>query len=240
MLGQPLRLLSLGRVEEASKGVFWLPKILARLRDEHVRLTVAGDGPDRAELEHRLAPFADRVTFLGRVAPAEIPALCACHDVFLMPSRFEGFGQTIIEAMAAGCVPVVSDLSGVTDRIVAHGEDGFLFPVGDVAAAAKAVRRLDRESLLVARSSHLARSRVLGHFDLATQAAAYARLLREVEALPQDVVASCTGCERWSYPRGLQRGFRAFLPEAIKRHARLWRERFAARVSDVRSVSRST
>ncbi len=52
----PLRVLSCGRIEDISKGVFWLPTILAKARANgaDVRLTVAGDGPDRAELERRI------------------------------------------------------------------------------------------------------------------------------------------------------------------------------------------
>ena len=43
-----------------------------------------------------------------------------------MPSRFEGFGFSLIEAMAAGCVPIVSRIHGVTDWIVEDGKTGFV------------------------------------------------------------------------------------------------------------------
>ncbi|MEK0086051.1 glycosyltransferase family 4 protein [Benzoatithermus flavus] len=224
--GGPLRLLSLGRLEEAAKGIFWLPRILAKLDGEHVHLTVAGDGPDREALAERLAPFGGRVDFLGPVAPAEVPTLCARHDALLAPSRFEGFGQTIVEAMAAGTVPVVSRLEGITTRIVTDGTDGFLFPVGDVAAAATALRRLARAPDLATRMGERARRAVAGRFDLATQAEAYAALVRMVTALPEDAAHSLRGAP-WSWPRGLRPGLRTLLPEPLKRHLRLWRERLA-------------
>jgi len=67
----PLRLISLGRLIDIDKGVFWLPKILGQLHDPPVKLTIAGDGPDRAELERCYALLGDQV-FFGSHTP------CAC------------------------------------------------------------------------------------------------------------------------------------------------------------------
>jgi glycosyltransferase involved in cell wall biosynthesis len=187
---------------------------------------VAGDGPDRAELLRRLEPFRGRVAWLGPVAPAAVPGLCARHDAFLMPSRYEGFGQALIEAMAGGCVPVASRLRGVTDRIVAHGASGFLFPVGDVAGAAEAVRRLAQAPGPLAAMGATARAEVAGRFGLDRQAAAYMALIRAVEALPDSAVAPAPA--RWSRPPGLGPGLRTLLPEPVKRRLRAWRERLAA------------
>ncbi|MDX7324888.1 glycosyltransferase, partial [Providencia rettgeri] len=59
-----------------------------------------------------------QATFLGAVHPEAVFDLLLRHDVLVMPSRFEGFGLTITEAMSAGCIPVVSRIRGVTDTIV--------------------------------------------------------------------------------------------------------------------------
>ena len=97
----PLRLLSLGRIADDAKGVFWLPKILRRLgAGVDVELTVVGDGPDLAQLKLRCAEFGTRVRFIGRVDNAEVPGIAADHDVFLMPSRYEGIGLTLIEMLS--------------------------------------------------------------------------------------------------------------------------------------------
>lgn len=221
----PLRLLSLGRVEDLSKGVFWLPEILKRLAGEPVRLTVAGDGPDLPALEKRLAlQPAAAATCLGRVAVEEVPALCARHDVFVMPSRFEGFGQTIVEAMAAGCVPVVSRIAGVTDRIVRDQVDGLLFPVADVAAAAAAVRRLIHEPGLLPRLAEAGRTHAATAFGLERQAGAYAALIRQVMAMPEDRARSLAGTA-WSCPTGLRRSLRSRLPKGLKNLLRTLDER---------------
>ena len=100
-IDQPLRLLSLGRIEDQAKGVLWLPQILAQL-PEDVTLTIAGDGPDLARLRRAMASLAARTRLLGRVSPAEIPALMAEHDIFVAPSRFEGFMITLVEGDGHG------------------------------------------------------------------------------------------------------------------------------------------
>ncbi len=69
--------------------------------------------------------MAVAVSYAGSVQLSDIPVIMASHDVLIMPSRFEGLGMTMIEAMAGGCVPVVSHIRGVTDTIVVPGQNGF-------------------------------------------------------------------------------------------------------------------
>ena len=217
------RLLFLGRIEDAPKGVFWLPAIMDRL-PESISLTVAGDGPDLARLTERLARHAARVRFTGAVDGEEVPALAAAHDILIVPSRFEGFGFSIIEGMAAGCVPVVSRISGVTDMIVEDGASGFLFPVGDWAEAARRIEELHRRPMTLARMSLNARRRAESGFDIETMSAAYhsliERLHREGPTLPPALPI-----DAWSVPAGLRAGFRTYLPRPVNNWLRVVKER---------------
>lgn len=182
----PLRLISLGRLEETSKQLSLLPRILRGLGDQSVTLTVAGDGPDREMLRLRLAPFGDRVRFIGPVPPSEVPRVFADHHVFIMPSRFEGFGLTIIEAMAAGIVPVVSRIPGVTDAIITHERDGFLFPVGNAGVAASLLRRLNEDRECLYRLSHAAHNRARDDcFSLRYFGSSYANAIKSRLANPR-------------------------------------------------------
>jgi glycogen synthase len=138
----------------------------------------------------------------------------------------EGFGQTIVEAMAAGCVPIVSRIRGVTDTIVQDGEDGCLFAIGNVRAAANAVCILAADRGRLARMSQAARANVLGRFDLATQAKAYAEVIEQIMSEPPRLAAPLP-FDQWSYPRGLRPGLRSYVPTGIKNTLRVWRERLA-------------
>ena len=222
----PLRVLFLGRVVDTDKGVFWLPQIMSKLSPIAVQLTVVGEGPDMAELQKRCAAMADRFTFTGRIAPDEVPGMLAFHDAFIFPSRFEGLGLSLVEAMAAGCVPVATRLKNVTDFVVTDGRDGFLFPMGDMAAAAAAVERLALEPATLARMSLAAKQSVKGRFELANMAQAYKALIDAVMLQPRPL-AQALPMHRWNYPEGLRRGLRSRLPAGVKNVLRRLRERFA-------------
>jgi glycosyltransferase involved in cell wall biosynthesis len=224
--GGLLRLLSLGRLIDVDKGVFWLPRIMDRLRDCPVQLTIAGDGPDRAELERRCAHLGERVRFIGCVSPNRVSAVLAAHDVFLFPSRFEGLGLSLVEAMAFGCVPVASRIKGVTDFVVADGKDGLLFDLGNVRLAARHIRRLATDRALLARLSEAARLSVADRFGLDAMARAYFDVVRLVMMAPCPI-ESPLPIDAWSVPPGLRPGLRTYLPSGAKKWLRVWRERFA-------------
>jgi glycosyltransferase involved in cell wall biosynthesis len=163
---------------------------------------------------------------VGPVSPDAVPGILADHDVFLAPSRFEGFGCSIVEAMAAGCVPVVSRIRGVTDAIVRDGETGFVFPVGEIRAAAATVRRLALDPAALQRISDAARADLQERFAVEAIAAQYAAILSAIRAAPRPI-ASPLPISRWRYPVGLKPGLRTYLPTGLKNTLRVWRERLA-------------
>ena len=217
----PLRLLYLGRIDRGPKGVLWVPEIMARLTAAEVQLDMYGEGPDMAELRSACAAMQDRVRIHGLAPASDVPALCAAHDVLVLPSRSEGLPMTLIEAMAAGCVPVASHIHGVTDYVVREGETGLLFPIGDTAAAAEAIRRLHRDRPLWARLSEEARRDVHERFSVETVGASYASLLRELRANPPAIQPPLDPRD-WSYPREFSQGLKRFIPERVKESLRVW------------------
>ena len=134
------------------KGVFDLPLIDRRLRELGVdpSWTVQGAGPDEAGAARRVDRTA--ATFDGS-GSATRPTCCACtndHDVLVMPSRNEGLPVALLEAGAAGVVPVVSDLPSGIPEVVAPGVSGYR-PGG---RRHRRVRRRDRRrSIAIARGS---------------------------------------------------------------------------------------
>lgn len=226
-LGSPrcLRAIYVGRIEDAAKGVFWLPKIMARVRPT-IRLTVVGDGPDLPALRERAAALGHRVVCLGAMMPDRVTAALAGHDALLMPSRFEGFGYTLIEAMAQGCVPVAASIKGVTDAIVTDGHDGWLFPVGDVAAAAERLEALAASTVVRGRMADHGWSTVCRRFSLPVMADGHAAVLQRVAGAHRGV-ASASRQEPWRLPPGMRPGLRTLLPTPLKNCLRVLRERMA-------------
>jgi glycosyltransferase involved in cell wall biosynthesis len=218
-----LRLIYLGRIEDAAKGVFWLPKILDRLPPE-ITLTVAGDGPDLPELRKRSVRLANRITFLGRVSAERLQGLWAEHEVLLMPSRFEGSPLTLIEAMAAGCIPVVTRIAGVTDVIVTNGRDGILFRPGDTRAAARAIAWLAESAGRLRRMSRAARDAVEDRFTVSAMAERYLHLINAARVVPPEMPPPLQLTE-WSPPYGMGPGLRSFLPMPVKNLLRTVGER---------------
>jgi glycosyltransferase involved in cell wall biosynthesis len=102
---------------------------------------VAGDGPLRVKLEREAVKLGVETSFRFLGHFKEIPALLHAADVFVLPTRYEGFPLTVMEAMAAGKGIVVSRVDGVED-LVEHGRTGLLVEVGDHRKIAMNIVRL--------------------------------------------------------------------------------------------------
>src|SRR6516165_1524756 len=99
------------------------------LRSDLARFTVLGDGPERGRLEQltRSLGIDKVVSFLGSVSHAEVLKLLGLTDVFVFPSVREFGGAVVVEALAAGAVPVVADFGGPGDNV--HPDVGFKVPL---------------------------------------------------------------------------------------------------------------
>ncbi len=153
----PLKVLFVGQMRPY-KGLEWLiPAVAGR---PGLELTLIGDGAHRAEYE-LLAGSAPNVLFTGRVTDDDLHRAYDTHDVVVLPSvtRAEAFGLVVLEGMAAGCVPVVSDLPGVRDLVA---DTGPVVPTRDVAALAAALDALAADRGRLATLGHRARRRAEG------------------------------------------------------------------------------
>jgi glycosyltransferase involved in cell wall biosynthesis len=111
------------------------------------RLVLIGDGPQRRELHAaaRDLGVSGRVLITG--VTSDITGWLAAADVLAAPSRNEGMGRAIVEAMALG-LPVVGAEVGGIPAVVAEGETGWLVPPGDSLALAAALIELARDEAL--------------------------------------------------------------------------------------------
>ena len=143
-----VQLLSVGSLVER-KGFDVLIAALATLKDLPWRLRIAGDRTRNPAVAARLDAdiahheLAGRVDVLGAVSDQRIVELYASSDVFVLASRFEGYGMAYAEAIAHG-LPVIGTTGGATPETVPQGA-GVLVPPGDEAALAAALRRIIAE-----------------------------------------------------------------------------------------------
>ena len=124
-----------------------------------IRLALVGDGPSSDLVRRELAGMP--VTWLGRLAGAELSAAYASFDLFLHAGTEETFGQTIQEAHAAG-LPVVAPRAGGPIDLISHEQDGYLFAPNDERDMRRCVTRLAGDGELRRRMGEAGRRSVLG------------------------------------------------------------------------------
>ncbi|MEV6829531.1 glycosyltransferase family 4 protein [Amycolatopsis sp. NPDC051102] len=143
----PVRHLVFAGLLVERKGILDLLAALARpgVWPAEARLTVVGDGPQRAEAERaaQAPPLAGRVTFLG--FRPDVPALLAAADALVLPSTMEQQPLVVAEAMAAGKPVLATATGGVPAMLDVPGAPAFLAPPGDVPALAERLRALFAE-----------------------------------------------------------------------------------------------
>jgi glycosyltransferase involved in cell wall biosynthesis len=132
-------------------------------RHPDLHWVVAGEGDLRPALESRIRQLGlrDRVHLMGHITSPE--RLIADADLFVMSSRQEGLGTSVLEAMALG-TPVASTAAGGLPEMLGHGA-GLLVPPGDWAALADAVDRMLGDSTLRTDLIERARAEVLRFTD---------------------------------------------------------------------------
>ena len=131
-------IVAMGRLHE-NKAFDVLLEAISRV--PNVYLWLAGEGPERANLEDMAQKLGikPRVRFLGWREDAE--ALFATADVFVCPSRHEPLGNVVIEAWAQG-VPVLAADSLGPGTLIEQGNTGLLVPINDAPALAKSLKSM--------------------------------------------------------------------------------------------------
>jgi N-acetyl-alpha-D-glucosaminyl L-malate synthase BshA len=127
-------------------------------------LLMVGDGPDRGPAEQlaRQLKLTRHVSFLGKQNHVE--RLIPLAHVLLMPSEMESFGLVALEAMACGVATVTTNVGGIPE-LVTHGVNGFMEPVGDIAAQAARTVELLTDDALHQRIAAAGRKRAMEQFS---------------------------------------------------------------------------
>jgi glycosyltransferase involved in cell wall biosynthesis len=141
------RILWLGRIAREQKQAQLILEVWRRIADRlpDWHLDVVGEGPElrvlKRESENEKLP---RLTFHGRQVPDEYYRR---SSIFFMTSAFEGFPNTLVEALSYGCVPVIFDAYPVASWLVGQGQNGILVPPGNVEKMSDAILALTDHSV---------------------------------------------------------------------------------------------
>ena len=175
----PAHVVAVGRLVR-KKGFDTLLAAAAKLPE--VRVTIVGDGPERAALARQAAGVGERVVLTGQLAPAEVRAALRAATVLALPSRVDaagdrdGLANVLLEALATG-LPVVTTRAGSAADAVHDGRTGLLVPPDDAPALAGALRHLAQDRSLRMQLAAAGRRLVEERFDLERNGAAMARWL---------------------------------------------------------------
>lgn len=167
--GAGLHLVFVGRLAPV-KGLRVLIEALARLDRPDIRLTIVGDGSERAALEAMAAPLGGRVRFTGFQSQEEVAQILATADAFTLPSFAEGVPVVLMEAMAAGLPVIATRITGVPE-LVEDGVSGFLVVPGDAASLIEVLATFAADPGQGAAMGAAGRATVRAEFDIDIEAA---------------------------------------------------------------------
>ncbi|ANV84739.1 glycosyltransferase [Picosynechococcus sp. PCC 7003] len=124
------------------KGVDLLASAFARLAKEfdHIELILLGEGDLRQKLEQQLSPYSNQVKFLGFQPWEKLPEFYQQADIFCFPSRYDGWGLVVPEALASGLPVIGTDKTGSALQFIQNGYNGWLIEAGNEDCLYQAMR----------------------------------------------------------------------------------------------------
>jgi len=131
-----LELIYVGRIEEQQKRISDLVCVIKELERRKIPfvIKIIGDGPELPKLKTQLSELItiNKVQLFGWVDESKVIEMLRSSVVFVLTSAYEGFCIALVEAMANGCCPVVTNLPSGNSQLIQHGHNGFLIDTGNV------------------------------------------------------------------------------------------------------------
>lgn len=153
--------------------------ILRKQKEMNVRLLMVGEGPElpparKLAKELGVEKF---VNFMGKQQAVE--SILACGDLFVLPSAFESFGLSALEAMACGLPVIATEIGGLSE-VVTPGVDGWLCTVGDVECMAERAYSVLANDETQKRMGEAARKKAVERFSPAAIVSQYEAVYERV------------------------------------------------------------
>lgn len=164
----PLQLIYLGRLAK-NKGIYEAVEAVGALvkQNRDLNFSIAGSGPEEAAIKQRVAALglSKHVCFLGPLFAQAKNVLWSASDIFVFPTYREGLPYSLLEAMAAGAVPITTRVGAIPD-VMHDGVHGLLIEAKDSEGLARAIARLDDDRDALACMAETGRARVLAAYTV--------------------------------------------------------------------------
>jgi glycosyltransferase involved in cell wall biosynthesis len=178
---RPLQIVYLGRIQQEQKRILDLVTFVEELDalGTECVLNLIGEGENCSELLDKLSGRSGtvKIIYFGPLLHEEAMRQLALQDVYLLFSEFEGLPISLLEALARGVVPVVSQISSGVSEILTDSVNARIFPIGRPDLAAKIVAELAQDSSQLRRLNKAAK-RLGDKYTIEKMCASYAKLLR--------------------------------------------------------------
>lgn len=177
----PVKLLTVAMMRSGDKLQSYqiLAKALGEITHLNWQLDIAGGGDAERDVKNLMAPFSNRVRFLGVVPAAEMMAVYQSAEVFVWPAVKETPGMCFIEAAAAGLPAIGADAYGVPD-VIDHNQTGFLCRPNDVDDMVCALTNLINDLNLRHQMGQAARQKAIKIHSLDAASRSLARIISEL------------------------------------------------------------
>lgn len=154
------------------KGGDLLPLIMKKLGNDYVLLMTGG-------LRKGHIRTGQNIISLGKLTLQELIEVYNLGELFLFPTRMEGFCLSILEAMSCGMPVVSTDVASLPEQVI-DGKGGFLCPMNDIRAYANAVRYITEDESIRRKMGIFNRNRVLSEFNLTQMTEKYVKIYKQI------------------------------------------------------------
>jgi glycosyltransferase involved in cell wall biosynthesis len=186
---RPLKIVYAGRLQSKQKRVYDLVLLAKRLIDKGVNfhLFICGNGPEEQNLRNKMRTISHTpnkyVTFVGTVSPDNMLRVWKNADICILVSDFEGTSISMLEAMASGCVPIVTKTSGV-QKFIRSQDNGFVVDIGNIEKITRIVERLDSNRSLLSKIGYQAYKTLQKHYTYDNYVSWFLQLSKEIWRQP--------------------------------------------------------
>ena len=193
-----LRIVYSGRLVQEQKRIFDFVELMDALKDRGVpfRMTLIGEGDAKEELMRLAKPYLDRgeLRLTGRLTVDEVYDELLHHHVFCLMSDYEGLPLSLLEGLACGCIPVVTEIESGVSEILNHEENALFSPLRSPDLMADNMQRLYQDATLRQRLAACSRETLLTN-QLTTH-----QMADRYEAVLEEIFASMAGNTKPSKP----------------------------------------